>query len=101
MEPRNGNLTMKRAKRRGAPAKGRVIKVAMPTDAPASIDADLAAFAAEQGLVRDGETAVWTALAGGVSSDIWRNGGEVRYAVSKFRERKLPAAGRRRIDADK
>ncbi len=44
----------------------------MPTDAPASIDADLAAFAAEQGLVRDGEAAVWTALAGGVSSDIWR-----------------------------
>lgn len=27
-----------------------------------------------------------------ISSDIWRNGGEVRYAVSKFRERKLPAA---------
>lgn len=27
-----------------------------------------------------------------ISSDIWRNGGEVRYAVSKFRERKLPAS---------
>jgi aminoglycoside phosphotransferase (APT) family kinase protein len=38
----------------------------------AAIDADLAAFAAEQGLVRPGERAVWTPLAGGVSSDIWR-----------------------------
>ena len=35
-------------------------------------DADLAAFAAEQGLVCAGETGVWTPLAGGVSSDIWR-----------------------------
>ncbi len=38
----------------------------------AAIDPDLAAFAAEQGLVREGETARWTPLAGGVSSDIWR-----------------------------
>jgi len=37
-----------------------------------AIDPDLAAFAAEQGLVRPGETATWTPLAGGVSSDIWR-----------------------------
>jgi 5-methylthioribose kinase len=36
------------------------------------IDPDLAAFAAQQGLVRAGEAAVWTPLAGGVSSDIWR-----------------------------
>lgn len=27
-----------------------------------------------------------------ISSDIWRTGGEVRYAVSKFRERKIPAS---------
>lgn len=44
----------------------------METSQPIPPDADLAAFAAEQGLVRAGETAVWTALAGGVSSDIWR-----------------------------
>jgi aminoglycoside phosphotransferase (APT) family kinase protein len=35
-------------------------------------DADLAAFAAEQRLIAPGEAAVWTALAGGVSSDIWK-----------------------------
>ncbi|MDR3510415.1 MAG: aminoglycoside phosphotransferase family protein [Caulobacteraceae bacterium] len=39
---------------------------------PAATDPDLAAFAAEQGLVRPGEQAVWTPLSGGVSSDIWR-----------------------------
>jgi alpha-D-xyloside xylohydrolase len=27
-----------------------------------------------------------------ISSDIWRTGGEVRYAVSKFRERKIPVS---------
>jgi alpha-D-xyloside xylohydrolase len=27
-----------------------------------------------------------------ISSDVWRTGGEVRYAVSKWRERKLPAS---------
>jgi alpha-D-xyloside xylohydrolase len=27
-----------------------------------------------------------------ISSDVWRNGGELRYAVSKFRERGLPAS---------
>jgi alpha-D-xyloside xylohydrolase len=27
-----------------------------------------------------------------ISSDIWRNGGEVRYAVTKFRERGIPAS---------
>ena len=27
-----------------------------------------------------------------ISSDIWRSGGEVRYAVTKFRERHLPAS---------
>ncbi len=43
----------------------------MPS-APPAVDADLAAFAAEQGLVRAGEAARWTPLAGGVSSDIWR-----------------------------
>jgi aminoglycoside phosphotransferase (APT) family kinase protein len=43
----------------------------MPS-APIAVDPDLAAFAAEQGLVHPGETAVWTPLAGGVSSDIWR-----------------------------
>jgi aminoglycoside phosphotransferase (APT) family kinase protein len=37
-----------------------------------AIDPDLAAFAAEHGLVRPGEAARWTPLAGGVSSDIWR-----------------------------
>jgi aminoglycoside phosphotransferase (APT) family kinase protein len=39
---------------------------------PVQPDADLAAFAADQGLVRPGETAAWAPLAGGVSSDIWR-----------------------------
>jgi tRNA A-37 threonylcarbamoyl transferase component Bud32 len=43
-----------------------------PAQAPILVDADLAAFAAEQGLVRPGDEAVWTPLAGGVSSDIWR-----------------------------
>ena len=42
----------------------------MPSEV--AIDADLTAFAAEQGLVKPGETATWTPLAGGVSSDIWR-----------------------------
>ncbi len=28
-----------------------------------------------------------------ISSDIWRNGGEVRYAVTKFRDRKIPVSG--------
>ena len=36
------------------------------------VDPELDAFAGDAGLVRAGETAVWTALAGGVSSDIWR-----------------------------
>jgi len=27
-----------------------------------------------------------------ISSDVWRSGGEVRYAVTKFRERKIPAS---------
>lgn len=27
-----------------------------------------------------------------ISSDIWRSGGEVRYAVTKFRERKIPVS---------
>ena len=27
-----------------------------------------------------------------ISSDIWRDGGEVRYAVTKFRERGIPAS---------
>jgi alpha-D-xyloside xylohydrolase len=27
-----------------------------------------------------------------ISSDIWRNGGEVRYAVTKFRERNIPVS---------
>jgi len=27
-----------------------------------------------------------------ISSDVWRSGGEVRYAVSKFRERKIPVS---------
>jgi alpha-glucosidase (family GH31 glycosyl hydrolase) len=27
-----------------------------------------------------------------ISSDIWRNGGEVRYAVTKFRERQIPVS---------
>jgi alpha-D-xyloside xylohydrolase len=27
-----------------------------------------------------------------ISSDVWRNGGEVRYAVTKFRERGIPAS---------
>jgi aminoglycoside phosphotransferase (APT) family kinase protein len=44
----------------------------MATSQPTAPDADLAAFAAEQGLVRAGEAGVWTPLAGGVSSDIWR-----------------------------
>lgn len=37
-----------------------------------AVDPDLEAFAAEQGLVKPGEPAAWTPLAGGVSSDIWR-----------------------------
>jgi tRNA A-37 threonylcarbamoyl transferase component Bud32 len=37
-----------------------------------AVDPELAAFAQERGLVAPGETAVWTPLAGGVSSDIWR-----------------------------
>jgi tRNA A-37 threonylcarbamoyl transferase component Bud32 len=37
-----------------------------------SVDVDLEAFAREAGLIRAGETARWTALSGGVSSDIWR-----------------------------
>src|ERR1700761_3670007 len=54
------------------------------------IDPELEAFAAEQGLVRPGETARWTALAGGVSSDIWRldAGGRtvcVKRALAKLR----------------
>jgi tRNA A-37 threonylcarbamoyl transferase component Bud32 len=54
------------------------------------IDPELAAFAAEQGLVAEGETAVWTPLAGGVSSDIWRldAGGRtvcVKRALAKLR----------------
>jgi alpha-glucosidase (family GH31 glycosyl hydrolase) len=28
-----------------------------------------------------------------ISSDVWRNGGEVRYAVTKFRERAIPVSG--------
>ena len=28
-----------------------------------------------------------------ISSDIWRDGGEVRYAVTKFRERGIPVSG--------
>ena len=28
-----------------------------------------------------------------ISSDIWRSGGEVRYAVTKFRERNIPVSG--------
>lgn len=28
-----------------------------------------------------------------ISSDIWRNGGEVRYAVTQFRDRGIPASG--------
>ena len=43
----------------------------MPSE-PAAADPDLTAFAAEHGLVRPGEVAQWTPLAGGVSSDIWR-----------------------------
>jgi alpha-D-xyloside xylohydrolase len=27
-----------------------------------------------------------------ISSDIWRNGGEIRYAVTKFRERRIPVS---------
>ena len=27
-----------------------------------------------------------------ISSDVWRSGGEVRYAVTKFRERRIPAS---------
>ena len=37
-----------------------------------TIDPDLDAFLAEQGLAEAGEKGVWTPLAGGVSSDIWR-----------------------------
>jgi alpha-D-xyloside xylohydrolase len=28
-----------------------------------------------------------------ISSDIWRSGGEIRYAVTKFRERRIPVSG--------
>lgn len=60
------------------------------TDAPVQPDADLAAFAAEAGLVRAGEAAAWAALSGGVSSDIWRleAGGRVyclKRALAKLR----------------
>jgi aminoglycoside phosphotransferase (APT) family kinase protein len=58
--------------------------------APTAIDPDLDDFAREQGLVRDGEAALWTPLAGGVSSDIWRldAGGRtvcVKRALAKLR----------------
>ncbi len=54
------------------------------------VDADLADFAREAGLVRPGETPIWTPLAGGVSSDIWRldAGGRtvcVKRALAKLR----------------
>jgi aminoglycoside phosphotransferase (APT) family kinase protein len=62
----------------------------MPKETADAIDPELSAFAAEKGLVRPGETAVWTALAGGVSSDIWRldAGGRtvcVKRALAKLR----------------
>jgi aminoglycoside phosphotransferase (APT) family kinase protein len=36
------------------------------------MDAELAAFAADKGLIREGEEPTWTALTGGVSSDVWK-----------------------------
>ena len=35
-------------------------------------DNDLQAFVTDFGLVRDGETAIWSVLGGGVSCDVWR-----------------------------
>lgn len=49
-----------------------------------TIDADLQSFADEAGLIRPGETPVWTALSGGVSSDIWRlDSGGRRYCLKR------------------
>jgi 5-methylthioribose kinase len=63
----------------------------MPPDAERPvIDPELAAFALETGLARVGEPMIWTPLAGGVSSDIWRldSGGRtvcVKRAVEQLR----------------
>ncbi len=55
-----------------------------------SIDAELEAFARAASLIRPGETGRWTALSGGVSSDIWRldSGGRaycLKRALAKLR----------------
>ena len=61
----------------------------MPPE-PTAIDPELTDFAVEAGLARPGESMVWTPLAGGVSSDIWRlnAGGRtvcVKRALEKLR----------------
>ena len=56
-------------------------------------DPDLDAFARDAGLVRPGETALWTPLAGGVSSDIWRlDAGERTVCVKRALARLKTAA---------
>jgi hypothetical protein len=64
-------------------------------------DADLAAFAREAGLVRAGETPVWTALAGGVSSDIWRLDAGGRTVCVKRALAKLKVADDWRAPVDR
>jgi fructosamine-3-kinase len=64
-------------------------------------DADLADFAREAGLVRAGETPVWTALAGGVSSDIWRLDAGGRTVCIKRALAKLKVADDWRAPVDR
>ena len=70
----------------------------MPAD---PIDPDLAGFALDAGLVRAGETAVWTALAGGVSSDIWRLDAGGRTVCVKRALAKLKVADDWRAPVDR
>ena len=65
------------------------------------IDPDLAAFAREASLARPGETVVWTALAGGVSSDIWRLDAGGRTVCVKRALAKLKVADDWRAPVDR